>query len=256
MGCDYTRRSTCGWSASISNAQPKIGREKLIQRRISVINSTQTQFAIGFVVSLLAALACSSETDFTGTVLDPAILAPSFDLRDQFNELVSMKDLNGEVVLVSFLYTNCSTQCPSSADSLRKIYELLGHDSNKVDFIVLSVDPKGDTIMSAHEYSIKWNMLHKWSFLVGTDESLRPIWNSYHLEPVYIPSVTNGNINPNRIQHDGEQLEGLASQILAEYEIVHSAPIYLLDQSRRIRILFTPPLNSESITHDIKMLLN
>ena len=256
MGCDYTRHSTCDWSASISNVRPTIGGEKLIQHRLSVINSTKTLFAIGFVVPLLATLACSGETDFTGTVLDPAILAPSFELRDHFNEQVSMKDLNGEVVLVSFLYTNCSNQCPSSTDSLRKIYELLSHDSAKVDFIVFSVDPKGDTVMSAHEYSTKWDMLHKWSFLVGTDESLSPIWDSYHLKPVYLPSVTNDNVNPNQIQRDGEQLDGLARQILAEYEIGHSAPIYLLDQNRRIRILFTPPLDSESVIHDIKMLFN
>ncbi len=61
-----------------------------------------------------------------------------------------------------------------------------------MDFVAISVDPERDTVERVHEYTESWGMLDKWSFLVGAEETLRPIWKGYYLDPAQIDWERDG----------------------------------------------------------------
>ena len=221
-------------------------------------DTSRARDALALVLALgaLALAACSGPEPIMGTVLEAAHPAPSFQLRDQLNRQVSLSDFEADVVLLSFLYTYCPDVCPAATANLKKAHELLGSDAALVDFVAISVDPERDTVERAHEYSESWGMLDKWSFLVGPEETLRPIWKGYYIDPSETewdrdeaPPVSSG-AGPSR-----SGLDALRREIATRYEVVHSTPVYLLDRERRMRVLFTPPLDPDAIVHDIRLLL-
>ena len=51
-------------------------------------------------------------------------------------------------------------------------------------------------------------------------------------------------------------VDALHRHTATRYEIVHSAPVYLIDRDRLMRVLFTPPMDPHDIVHDIRLLLD
>ena len=75
--------------------------------------------------------------------------APDFELRNQDGERVSMRELRGEPVIVTFLYTNCDDTCPAQAQTVRGALDELGED---VPALAVAVDPPRDTPQSARAF--------------------------------------------------------------------------------------------------------
>ena len=92
-----------------------------------------------------AALSCGGAEPLSGTVFDPVRDAPPFTLDDQDGRPVSLDSYDGEVTVVTFLYTYCPDVCPAVTSRLRDAQRLLGEDAARVDFVAVSVDPERDT---------------------------------------------------------------------------------------------------------------
>ena len=214
--------------------------------RLSIMAGSAVLFA-------LVAVACIGDESLKGTVLD-GDPAPLFDLRNQFDQVVALDDYSGDVVLLTFLYTYCLDVCPVVTDHLRTVHELLLDDSKRVNFVAISVDPERDTVERALEYSELWRMLDKWDFLVGQPNVLAPIWSSYYLDPQQI-KWTDGD-GPAPVGQGDASTKVFRRQISKQYEVGHVTPVYLLDNQRRMRVLFTPPLVPSEIVHDIRTLLD
>jgi protein SCO1/2 len=209
--------------------------------------------AVVVALFVIAAAACSSDEPLKGTVLE-GDEAPPFALRNHLDQPASLDGYTGDVVLVTFLYTYCPDLCPAVTGHLRTAHELLLDDATRVDFVVISVDPERDTIERAREYSEQWRMLDKWDFLVGEADELAPIWASYYLDPQQIEWAGGDAAAP--VGQSDAGAKALRRQIATQYEVGHSAPVYLLDKQRRMRVLFTPPLDPRDIVHDIRALLD
>ena len=115
----------------------------------------------------VALLGCSGPESFEGTELSSKAPAASFRLQNQFDLPVSLSDHTGKVVLLTFLYTNCPDICPIVAVNLRDVHRVLGDDAGDVALVAVSVDPERDSVQAAYAYSEKWQMTHRWDFLVG-----------------------------------------------------------------------------------------
>ena len=202
---------------------------------------------------VIAAAVCSSEEPLNGTVLE-GDKAPPFALRNHLDQPASLDGYTGDVVLVTFLYTYCPDLCPAVTGHLRTAHELLLDDATRVDFVVISVDPERDTVERAHEYTEQWRMLDKWDFLVGEPDELAPIWANYFLDPRQF-EWTRTEV-PTPVGQSQSGTDALRRQIATQFEVGHSAPVYLLDKERRMRVLFTPPLDPRDIVHDIRALLD
>jgi len=216
---------------------------------------------VGLVLVSMIAVACASTQieEFRGTTLTSLNFAPDFTLENQFGETTSLSDFDGHVVLLTFLYTNCPDVCPIVTSQLRDTYANLGASADDVKFVAVSVDPERDTVAAAHDYSERWDMLDHWSYLVGSEEQLKPIWSNYYLDP----AIDAHEVSDNSPQSDAAQarltrlggVDGLPHHITDRYNVIHSTPIFLIDRDRAMRVVFTPPLDPDQIIHDIQLLL-
>jgi protein SCO1 len=140
-------------------------------------------FALGAVV--LAADSgeeepASAGTRFQGAVMPDGVRAPDFRLPDQDGERVSMRDLRGQPVIVTFLYTTCDDSCPAQAQTVRGALDELGED---VPALAIAVDPPRDTAERARAFLAKARALGRIDFVLGSRAQLRPLWNGFHIAP-------------------------------------------------------------------------
>ncbi len=217
--------------------------------------------AVPLLIGILTAatLAGCSQTpeSFMGTELTARDPAPGFTLLDQFGEETSLSDKRGNVVALTFLYTNCPDVCPITAHSLGKAHETLGEDAARVSIIAISVDPDRDTPQQALAYSQQRNMLDKWSFLTGPEKELSPLWEAYYVAVDRTDDSGGGAIESLGADLARETVasnEGLSEK--AAYLVTHSAPVYLIDQEGQMRSVITDlTLDPEPLIHDIRLLL-
>jgi protein SCO1/2 len=117
---------------------------------------------------------------FAGARIAPGVRAPDFTLENQDGERVSMRELRGQPVIVTFLYSNCEDSCPPQAQQVKGALNDLGHD---VPALAIAVDPPRDTPESARRFLAENRMTGRIDFVLGTRAELRPLWDAYAVRP-------------------------------------------------------------------------
>ena len=191
-----------------------------------------------------------TETEFNGTVLKSAELSPQFNLTNQLGQSVTLQNMQGRVVVLTFLYTYCPDVCPIITTQLKDVHEQLDGEASGVEFVAISVDPERDTVEAARDYLERWKLGNEWQFLVGSREILAPIWESYYLDP-YAEDLREETPTP----EPRGAIDGLSAAIAEKYLVIHSAPVFLIDPNGRRRVVFTSPLDPAEIVQDIRTLL-
>jgi protein SCO1 len=122
----------------------------------------------------------SGASEFEGAVMPEGLRAPDFSLRDQDGDRVSMRELRGRPVIVTFLYTTCEDACPAQAQIVRGALDLLGHD---LPALAIAVDPPRDTPERARAFLAEQRALGRLDFVLGSKAQLRPLWRGYAIRP-------------------------------------------------------------------------
>src|SRR5215468_5912703 len=107
--------------------------------------------------------------------------APEFTLTTQDNVRLSLKDLRGKVVAVTFIYASCADTCPLLTAKLAGLQARLGADFGpKVFFASITVDPERDTPEVLTRYAQAHGAkLAGWAFLTGTPAEILAIEKKY-----------------------------------------------------------------------------
>jgi protein SCO1 len=107
--------------------------------------------------------------------------APDFTLTSQDGAEVTLRELRGKVVAVTFIYTACPDVCPMLTDKMARVQDELGADfGSKVVFLSISVDPEHDTPEVLTEYAEALGAnLAGWSFLTGEPAAIREVAHRY-----------------------------------------------------------------------------
>lgn len=162
---------------------------------------------------------------YAGAVRPTGIPPDDFALVDQDGARVRLSSFSGQVVIVSFMYSTCQNSCPVMAQQIRGALDDLGRS---VPTIAVSVDPRGDTPAHARTFLAKQTLTGRMHFLLGSFETLQPIWRAYGIQP----------------QGPGT---GPAFD--------HSAYVILIDKQGRQRIGFpNDQLTPEGLAHDVRKL--
>lgn len=82
--------------------------------------------------------------------------------------------LKDRVVVISFLFTRCTTACPMITAKLNQIREKLGERfGREVHFISITVDPEHDTPQRLQEFARQHRATHEaWTFLTGNKKDV------------------------------------------------------------------------------------
>jgi protein SCO1 len=122
----------------------------------------------------------TASSEFAGSRMPDGLRAPDFELKDQEGDRVSMRDLRGSPVIVTFLYTTCEETCPGQAQTVRGALDELGHD---IPAIAVAVDPPRDTPQRARAFLSEQRALGRLDFVLGTRAELRPVWKGFAILP-------------------------------------------------------------------------
>ena len=157
--------------------------------------------------------------------------APHFQLIDQNGQSFDFESLQGKVILLTFIYTQCPDVCHLLTTYMRQTQNLLGDNlGREVEFVSISFDPN-DTPEVLREYAIKQNAdLSGWKFLTSQDEDTMK-----HVAEAY----------------------GIFFEREEEGGYSHSMFTYLIDKEMIVtKVYFGTFLNSNDVEKDISDLMS
>jgi protein SCO1/2 len=107
-------------------------------------------------------------TDTTRSSMNYVI--PSVRLTRQDGSVVNIRDeLNdGRPVVLSFIYTSCTTVCPLASHTLSELQDKLGENAAHVHLVSISIDPEQDDPARLREYAKTFHAGPEWQHYTGT----------------------------------------------------------------------------------------
>jgi protein SCO1 len=151
--------------------------------------------------------------------------APAFTLTTQDERRLSLVDLRGRVVVVTFIYATCTDTCPLLTAKLVSLQARLGADFGaRVFFVSVTVDPERDTPGRLKGYGLAHGARFEgWAFLTGTPAEIRTVAKAYgvvyrktprgDVDHTFLTSVIDGH-GALRVQYLGVRFN--ADELLAD----------------------------------------
>jgi cytochrome oxidase Cu insertion factor (SCO1/SenC/PrrC family) len=155
--------------------------------------------AVGIVLLGAAPMALASTNPNADPILNeasngtPALVnypAPPFHLIDQRGRSVSLSQLAGHTVVLTFLDPVCISDCPLIAQELRITDQMLGAGASDVDLVAIVNNPlySAPAFTQAFDRQEGLDHLSNWTFLTGSLSQLRDAWNAYGAQTQVAPA--------------------------------------------------------------------
>lgn len=154
--------------------------------------------------------------------------APNFTAANVQGKPVSLDQLNGKVVVVTWYYTHCTDECPLTMyrfEQLQSKLQQQGKFGNDVVLIALTLDPQRDTRAVIAKYSAHYHADYNgWYFLRANPAQTTKILKAYGIQEKQLPDTesiehtlkteiidqdgnvrktyTTANLNPNQMMSD------------------------------------------------------
>ena len=155
----------------------------------------------------------------------------NFTLYSSHNHNASLKDYQGNVVMMSFGYTFCPDTCPITLTLLKQVIEKFSKGSDQVQTLFITVDPKRDTPEHMKNYLSSFHP--NFIGLTGTKKEILEVAEKYGSAYMKNPTI------------DSE----------SNYLMIHTGYVYLIDQSGKVRAIYPKETEVNQIVNDIKGLL-
>jgi cytochrome oxidase Cu insertion factor (SCO1/SenC/PrrC family) len=159
--------------------------------------------------------------------------APDFSLVNQFGRQMSLSQFRGQVILLGFEDSECTTVCPLTTQSMVFARWLLGKAGESVQLLGVDANPDATAVSNVLAYSRVHGMVNQWDFLTGSLAQLKKVWSDYHVAV----QVQNGQID-------------------------HTPALFLIDQQGRLRKVYLTQMaytgigqSAQVLAQDISALL-
>jgi protein SCO1 len=183
------------------------------------------------IAALLALNACKdAPTAFRATDISGADFGKGFSLTDHNGKRARLEDFRGKVVVLFFGYTHCPDVCPTTLAELASAVRKLGPEGEKVQVLLVTVDPDRDTAAVLSGYVTAFNP--KFLGLRGSADETAKVAREFKV--IY---------------------QKIAGQLPENYTMDHSAGSYIFDTAGRLRLYVGYGQGSDIFAHDIGLLL-
>ena len=120
--------------------------------------------------------------------------APELSLTTQDGQRLSLTELRGKVVAVTFIYASCTDTCPLLTAKMAGLQAALGAAFGpKVFFVSITVDPERDTPAVLQRYAQAHGANPAgWAFLTGTPAEIRQVARRYG---IYYRKTARGDVD-------------------------------------------------------------
>ncbi|HXQ62606.1 MAG TPA: SCO family protein [Acidimicrobiales bacterium] len=107
--------------------------------------------------------------------------APPFRLIDQRDRPVSLSDLRGRTVALTFLDPVCTSDCPLIAQEFRAANARLGANAGRVVFVAVVANQiyRSTAFTKAFDRQEGLDHMRNWLFLTGSVPTLEQVWEHY-----------------------------------------------------------------------------
>ena len=207
---------------------------------MSAYDSLPQAFLASVSVALLILTSCGNPNHLAGTKLSNHE-GYSYSLVDHRGRVVTNSSSKSKITVLTFMFTRCTDVCPIVTSNIRTALGD-GLATERVQVHIVTVDPEQDTPEAMSQFVEKWNLSSNWSFISGKEQDLRPIWNSYFVNPV------NSNGSPKT------GIDSLKSALDRRYKVIHTAPVFILDKDGVARVLHTNPIKPMELAKDIEII--
>ena len=152
------------------------------------------------------------------------VRAPAFQLHDQRGRVVQLTSLRGRAVVLAFMDSLCTAECPIEGAQFAAALRPLPA-SVRPRLVIVSVD-LADTPASVARAARKWRLPADVEWLLGTHAELAPVWKAY----------------------------GIAVRPTKSGDVEHSDAFYVIDRNGDERAGFLAPFIPGLLTHDLRRL--
>ena len=190
---------------------------------------------LGVLVLALLLSSCTQkerpEQKFSTVDVTGAPWGKDFRLIDHNGVPRTIGDFKDKVTIVFFGYTNCPDMCPMTMYKLAQTVEKLGEDGERVQVLLVTLDPKRDTPAILKQYSTAFH----------------PTFLGMHADEETI-SQTAKDFKV-FYQHQKPNEDGF-------YTVDHMGPSFVFDPQGRLRLFVSDEHSVDVIAEDIKTLLD
>lgn len=184
-----------------------------------------------FVLSICLLAACSQKNpQFNAIDITGAGYAKDFKLTDHTGKVRAIADFNGKVVALFFGYAQCPDVCPTTLSDMAQVMKKLGKESERVQVLFVTLDPKRDTpeLLAQYVPSFHPGFLG----LTGDEDAIKKAAKDFKIYAQQVEGKTPGS-----------------------YTIDHTAGTFVFDPSGRLRLFVNYGMAPDKIAADLKQLL-
>lgn len=195
------------------------------------ISGARAVVLLALVTAMLTLTGCHRDTrEWHGKDISGFMPELKFELVNSQGDAVNAADFNGQVRLMFFGFTHCPDICPTTLARLSQaVKQLPDTERDRVTILFVSVDPDRDTPQQIADYTAFYG--DRIAGVTGPKAQLRQLVKRYRTTFGYDEPDANDN-----------------------YNVSHSAGVYVFDGKGRARLLFRPDLSVAQIREDISIL--
>ena len=181
-------------------------------------------------ILLLVALALHTSAQTTAPLSGQVVIpdhskwAPNFLLADQTGRRIGPQSFHGRVVVMTFLDSHCTQDCPVIGKELTYVQRKLG-PSVPLTLLVVSVAPYTDSPASAAAFAMKSGWTGDWHWLFGSPGQLARVWSDYGIWVKPTPK-----------------------------DILHTAALYVLGPDQYVRVADMVPFTPDPLAQSVRAL--
>jgi protein SCO1/2 len=171
---------------------------------------------------------CDGRPQFKSTDITGAPYGRSLELVDHTGKPRRLEDWRGKVVVLFFGFTHCPDVCPTTLADISQAIKQLGPDAERVQVLVVSVDPERDTPDALGKYVTAFDP--RFLGLRGDLAATKKVTSEFK---IYFEKRKQGD----------------------SYSVDHSAQSYVIDPQGRLRLLVRHDRISQDLAADLRTLL-
>jgi protein SCO1 len=178
------------------------------------------------ISSLIAG--CDAGAQFKSTDITGAPYGRTLELTDHNGKPRRLEDWRGKVVVLFFGFTHCPDVCPTTLADIAAAVRSLGAEADKVQVLMVSVDPERDTPDSLGKYVTAFDP--GFLGLRGDLEATKKVAAEFK---IYFEKAKTG----------------------ASYTVNHSTQSYVIDPQGRLRLLVRHDRIAQDLAPDLRTIL-
>jgi protein SCO1 len=181
------------------------------------------------IICSAALAACEGgKPQFKSTDITGAPYGHSLELTDHTGKPRRLEDFRGKAVVLFFGFTHCPDVCPTTLADIAQAIKQLGQDAERVQLLMVSVDPERDTPDALAKYVTAFDP--RFLGLRGDLAATKKVAGEFK---IYFEKRKQGE----------------------SYTVDHSAQSYVIDPQGRLRLLVRHDRIGADLADDLRILL-